>query len=204
MKTYALIIVASAVFICAVSLIICEKRKMDVKKLTLTAVMTALSVAGRFVFAPFPGFKPVTAMVVLTGMYLGSTSGYMCGAFTALITNFYFGQGPWTAFQMLVWGFIGILSGAVSELLRNERVFLVIFGIGAGIIYSLLMDIYTVIWTMGRWSWAFYGVAIASAAPYTIIYAISNVVFLTSLAKPVGEKIGRIYKKYCFNRRELL
>ena len=199
MKTTAFIIVSAAVAVCAVLLIICEKKNTDVRKLVLTGVMTALSVAGRFVFAPFPGFKPVTAMVVLTGMYLGRSSGFMCGALTALVSNFYFGQGPWTPFQMLVWGLIGIVSGVMAKPLRKERLFLAVFGIGAGIIYSLLMDIYTVIWTVGGWSWSFYAVAIASAAPYTIIYAVSNVFFLQVLAAPVGKKMERIVKKYCFN-----
>ena len=198
MKTTALIIVSAAVVVCQAALIICEKKSRDVRKLVLTGVMTSLSVAGRFVFAPFPGFKPVTAMVVLTGMYLGRTSGFMCGALTALISNFYFGQGPWTPFQMLVWGTVGVISGYMQEILKSERTALVIFGIGAGILYSFLMDIYTVIWTIGRWSWTFYLTAIASAVPYTVIYAVSNVIFLLAIEKPLGEKMGRIYKKYCF------
>lgn len=200
MKTTAFIIISAAVILCAVMLLICEKRNTDVKKLVLTGVMTALSVTGRFVFAPFPGFKPVTAMVVLTGMYLGCSSGFMCGALTAFVSNFYFGQGPWTPFQMIVWGLIGIISGVMSESLKKEKLMLVIFGIGSAILYSFLMDIYTVIWTIDGWSWAFYGTAVASAVPYTITYAVSNVVFLLTLAGPVGRKVGRIYKKYCIPR----
>lgn len=200
MKTTALIIVSAVVVICAALLIICEKKNTDVRKTVLTAVMTALSIAGRFVFAALPGFKPVTAVVILTGMYLGCQSGFMCGVLTALVSNFYFGQGPWTPFQMLVWGIIGIVSGIIAEPLKREKLLLVIYGAGAGMIYSFLMDIYTVIWTMGRWSWSFYGIAIASAVPYTIIYAVSNVVFLLALASPVSKKIGRICKKYCFQK----
>lgn len=196
MKTTALIIVWFVILICAILLIIMEKKKIDVRKVVLIAVMTAMSVAGRFIFAPLPGFKPVTAIVVICGMYLGMDAGFYCGALTALISNFYFGQGPWTPFQMLAWGIIGALAGLMSKLLQSEKLALMAYAIAAGAVFSFLMDIYTVIWATGGWSWAYYGIAIASAVPYTVIYAVSNVVFLLVLAGPVGRKLDRIVKKY--------
>ena len=53
--------------------------------------MTALSVLGRILFAMIPAFKPVTAMVVITAMYFGSEAGFLTGALSAVISNFYFG-----------------------------------------------------------------------------------------------------------------
>lgn len=61
-----------------------EHKRQNVRELVLVAVMTALSVAGRFLFAPVPGFKPVTAIVIITGLYLGWEAGYLCGSLTAL------------------------------------------------------------------------------------------------------------------------
>lgn len=91
----------------------------ECQKIALIAVMTAMSVAGRFVFAALPGFKPVTAVVVLCGMYLGADAGFICGALSALISNCYFGQGPWTPFQMLVWGIIGLVAGLSGKQLQK-------------------------------------------------------------------------------------
>lgn len=196
MKTMALAIVWSVISACAILLVIMEKKKTDVRKIMLIAVMTAMSVAGRFVFAPFPGFKPVTAIIVICGMYLGADAGFYCGALTGLISNFYFGQGPWTPFQMLVWGIIGAVAGLMPEILRSRKLMLTVYGIGAGIVFSFLMDIYTVIWTVDGWSWSYYAIAVASAVPYTLIYAISNVIFLLVLAGPIGKKIQRTVKKY--------
>ena len=51
-------------------------------------------------------------VIMLTAMYLGSEAGFLTGAMAALLSNFYFGQGPWTAFQMLAWGLIGWIAGA--------------------------------------------------------------------------------------------
>lgn len=200
MKTIAFILVTAVTAVCFLLFIIYEKKKTGVHSLVLMAVMTAMSVAGRIIFAPFPGFKPVTAIIVLAGMYLGSEAGFFCGALTALVSNFYFGQGPWTPFQMLVWGLIGILAGTLSAPLKRDRLILMIYGVAAGVLFSLIMDIYTTVWTVGGWSWSFYFISIASAAPYTVIYAVSNVVFLLALAKPLGKKLERVVRKYaeCF------
>lgn len=196
MKTTALIVVCIVIAACVTGFVIMEYRRMDVRKTVLIAVMTAMSIAGRFVFAALPGFKPVTAVVVLCGMYLGADAGFYCGALSALISNFYFGQGPWTPFQMLVWGIIGVVAGLCGRCLRNNKLALGIYGIGAGIAFSLLMDIYTVIWAVDGWSWAYYGAAIVSAVPYTVIYAVSNVIFLAVLSPTVGKKIARVVNKY--------
>ena len=196
MKTMALIVVCAVIAACASGFVIMEHRKMDVRKIALIAVMTAMSVAGRFVFAALPGFKPVTAVVVLCGMYLGADAGFICGALSALISNCYFGQGPWTPFQMLVWGIIGVVAGLSGKQLQKSRIALMIYAIAAGIAFSFLMDIYTVIWAVGGWSWAYYAAAIVSAVPYTVIYAVSNVIFLAVLSQAVGKKLARVVNKY--------
>ena len=74
-----------------------EKSQTGARRLVIVSVLTALGVVGRFI----PFFKPVTAMTVITATYLGGEAGFLVGALSALLSNFYFGQGPWTAFQML-------------------------------------------------------------------------------------------------------
>ena len=66
-------------------------KEMTSRRMVLVAIMTALSIAGRFI----PMFKPVTAISIITGAYLGGGSGFLVGALSALLSNFYFGQGPW-------------------------------------------------------------------------------------------------------------
>ena len=80
--------------------------------------MVALSVTGRFI----PFFKPVTALTVLTAVYLGGEAGFLCGALSAVISNFWFGQGPWTPFQMLAWGMIGLFAGLLASPLKRSRI----------------------------------------------------------------------------------
>ena len=173
-----------------------ERRKTGTRRMILVAVMSALSVLGRFVFAVIPGFKPITAVVVITAMYIGGEAGFLTGALSAVISNFYFGQGPWTPFQMLSWGLIGLLAGLLATPLKKSRVLLSLYGIFAGVAYSFLMDIWTVLWYNGSFNPALYAAALATAIPYTVMYAVSNVVFLNMLAKAFGEKLYRIKIKY--------
>lgn len=208
MKQGALIVLLAGILLTGAGFVVFERKKTSVYQIVLIAVMTAMSIAGRFVFAVIPGFKPVTAIVVITGMYLGCEGGFFCGALSALITNFYFGQGPWTLFQMLIWGLLGIAAGVLAKPLKRSRVFLAFYGVCAGIVFSLFMDIYSTIWMAGTFRWSVYLTMIASSLSFTVIYAVSNVIFLTVLAGPIGRKISHAYIKYnanslevCYNER---
>ena len=173
-----------------------ERRKTGTRRMIHVAVMTALSVVGRFVFMAIPGFKPITALVVITAMYLGGEAGFLTGALSALISNFYFGQGPWTPFQMLSWGLLGLLAGFLARPLKRSRVLLSVYGIFAGVAYSFIMDVWTVLWYNGGFKPALYVAALGTALPYTIAYAVSNVIFLNLLTRPFGEKLERVRVKY--------
>ncbi len=195
-KQYAWVSLCVAILSCVPFFWRFERREADVKKLILIAVMVALSVVGRILFAPLPGFKPVTALVVITAMYFGGEAGFMTGALSAVISNFYFGQGPWTPFQMFSWGILGLLAGVLAQPLRRSRVALILYGVVSGVLYSLLMDVWTVLWADGYFNLSRYLAAIASAVPVTITYALSNVAFLLLFARPIGKILERMRTKY--------
>src|SRR5699024_5936760 len=175
-----------------------EMRTMNVRLLVILAVMTALSVVGRMLFAALPGFKPVTAIIILTAIYFGGEAGFIVGALSALISNVYFGQGPWTPFQMFTWGIIGFIAGFpyISEKLKSNKVYLILYGIFAGVMYSLIMDIWTVMSLDGTFNFARYITVAGIALPFMITYAVSNVVFLLLTIKPIGSKLERLKIKY--------
>ena len=169
-----------------------EKKKTGARRLVAAAVMTALSVVGRFI----PFLKPVTALTVLTGIWLGGESGFLVGALSAVISNFYFGQGPWTPFQMFAWGMLGLIAGFLSRPLQKYRAALIAYGALAGVVYSFIMDIWTVLWYQREFVLSLYITALGTAVPYMILYSVSNVIFLCLFAKPFGEKLSRIRIKY--------
>lgn len=169
-----------------------DKRKIGSRRMVITAIMIVLCVVGRFI----PFFKPITAITVLSAMYLGSEAGFFVGALSAFISNFYFGQGPWTPFQMLAWGIIGFIAGIVNCSLKKSKVMLYAFGVLSGIAFSMIMDVWTVLWYSGGFNIKLYLAAIVSAAPVTLVYCVSNVIFLMLFAKPFGQKLERIKIKY--------
>lgn len=187
----------SAVLCCVPFFLSFEGRAPSAAELVLVACMTAFSAAGRVVFAPFPFFKPVTAVVVLCGMYLGPGAGFMTGALSAVISNIYFGQGAWTPFQMLCWGGLGLLAGVLNlRKLLEKRGGLAVFGVLSGVLYSAVMDVWTTLSMDGSFSVERWLAAVIAALPVTAVYAASNVLFLLLLKKPVGRQLERLKVKY--------
>lgn len=169
-----------------------ESKKTGSRRLALVSVMAALAVAGRFI----PFFKPVAALTILTGMYLGGEAGFLTGALAAVISNFYFGQGPWTPFQMFAWGLIGLIAGLLARPLKGSRGLLIGYGLLSGAAFSFLMDVWTVLWAGNGFHFEAYAAALATALPHTVLYAVSNAFFLFIFARPLGEKLDRITTKY--------
>ncbi len=169
-----------------------EKKKTGTRRMVIASVMIALCVLGRFI----PVFKPITALTIITGMYLGGETGFLVGSLSAVISNIFAGQGPWTAFQMLSWGLIGLIAGLAAKPMKTSRILLLVYGALSGIAYSFIMDIWTTLWYSGGFDTAVYLSALVTAIPYTVSYAVSNFIFLLFLAKPFGEKLERLHIKY--------
>ncbi|MCI9414039.1 MAG: ECF transporter S component [Clostridiales bacterium] len=195
-KQYAWMSLGIAVAACIPFFLTFEKGKAGTRQMIAVAVMIAIAVVGRLIFAPLPGFKPVTAIVVIAALYLGGEAGFVTGALAALVSNFFFGQGPWTPFQMFTWGLIGLAAGLLAAPLKKHLVLLLIYGAAAGVFFSLLMDVWTTLWYDGAFNLTRYLAAVVTAGPFTLEYGISNVIFLLVLAKPVGGKLERIKTKY--------
>jgi energy-coupling factor transport system substrate-specific component len=184
--TLAVLCLSLLLFLCGF-----ERRMVGVRRQVIVAVMVALSVVGRFI----PFFKPITALTTVTGIYLGGEAGFLVGALSAVLSNFFYGQGPWTPFQMLAWGLIGWMAGVLSPILKKRR-WILLYGVASGIGYSLVMDVWSVLWYNGSLNGSLYLTAMLSALPHTLLYAVSNFVFLWFLEKPFGEKLARIQTKY--------
>ena len=91
-----------------------ESSRPALRQLMPTAVLAAVAAAGRVLFAPIPDVKPVSAIAIVAGAALGRRSGFVVGVMAALLSNFFFGQGPWTPWQMYAWGLVGYVGGLVG------------------------------------------------------------------------------------------
>ena len=190
-RKYVFVSLVGAVFTILLFFTGFSKKRIGSRRLVLTSILTALASVGRLI----PFFKPITAISTLTALYLGKESSFFVGAMAALFSNFFFGQGPWTPFQMLAWGLIGYFAGLLAPILRKHTVALYIYGVLSGVFFSFVMDVWTVLWS-GGFSLSLYLAAIVTAIPHTILYAVSNVLFLVFFHRPVGEKLTRIRRKY--------
>lgn len=195
-KQYAWISLCVCVIACIPFFLSFENSKSGTREMIIIAIMSALGVVGRIAFTPLPGFKPVTAIVILTAIYFGSEAGFMTGVLTAVISNFYFGQGPWTPFQMFAWGMTGLVAGIFAKHLKKNLIVEAIYGAFCGLLFSLLMDVWTVIWIDGTFNLPRYLTAISTSGSFTVIYAVSNAIFLLILGKPVGVILERVKLKY--------
>ena len=93
-----------------------EKRKPQARELVTIAVMCAIAVASRAAFIMLPHFKPMLGIIMITGMAFGAEAGFLTGALAAFVSNFIFGQGPWTPWQMFAYGIGGLLAGLLARL----------------------------------------------------------------------------------------
>ena len=176
-----------------------ESRRPMARELVTIATLSAIAVAGRAAFFMLPQFKPVTAIVIITGVTLGPEAGFLVGAVSSFVSNFFFGQGPWTPWQMFCFGIIGFLAGILVQkrLLCHKRWALCLFGGAATLlIYGGIINIGSVIMFSGTLSWKTLLAAYASGLPFDLVHAASTVIFLFFLANPMIEKIQRIQVKY--------
>ncbi len=195
-KNYAVISFCIAILCNIPFLLNFEKSKTNTRELVLISVMVVLTVVSRLIFSPIPSFKPITAMVIITGVAFGAKAGYITGAMSALLSDIFFGQGPWTPFQMLIWGIIGFFAGL---LFCNKKIRLwqiIIYGIFSGIVFSLVMDIWTVLAMDNSFTFLRYGEVLLASIPFMAIYAVSNLIFILLLTKPFMKKLLRIKDKF--------
>ncbi len=195
-QTALLIFLASIVAIIPF-LISFEHKKPKPRDLMPIVVLSAIAVAGRMLLVAFPNFKPVTAIVIIAGMAFGAESGFMTGALSALVSNIFFGQGPWTPWQMLAWGLIGYVAGilAVKNMLKKTWAIL-LYGIVASLCFGLIMDTWTVLGFIQpatiQQALTTYGLGMA----FNLSHAISTVVFLVPINKPWLRQLKRIKLKF--------
>ena len=176
-----------------------EKKKPSVRELVIIAVLCALAIAGRAVFNAIPQFKPIGAVIIISGACLGAEKGFMIGAVSALISNMFFGHGSWTAFQMLGFGLMGFTSGIVfgKGLLSKTKVAMSIFGaIITIILYGGVVNFSSLLYYPQITAEVVYTTYIVYGLPYDILHAVSTVFFLWFISEPTVEKIERIKTKY--------
>lgn len=174
-----------------------ERKELETRELVLISVMTATAVVSKVIFFFTPSVNPLVSIVIISGIQFGSLFGFMVGALSPFIANMIFSQGPWTPFQMITTGLIGFISGSKCVRKSEKNHFIIsILAAFSGLLYSFLMDIWTVLSIDGIFTWTRYLTVLIPAIPFTITYMVSNTAFTNILIKPLSIKIKRVKKKY--------
>ncbi len=176
-----------------------EGRKPQARELVVLSVLSALAIGGRAVFFALPGFKPVAALVILTGVAFGAEAGFLVGAVTMLVSNVLFGQGPWTPWQMFAMGAIGLVSGILFRkgLLNRDRLSLSVFGgMSIFIIYGGILNPNSVLMFQSAPTLKMILTTYVTGIPADAVHAMATVFFLWFLSESMLEKLDRVKIKY--------
>ena len=199
-RAYALMSMLFVILAILPFLMIYEMKKPQAREWIPLAVMAALAAVGRVAFAPVPFFKPTSAIIIITASVFGPEAGFLTGTMAALASNLFFGQGPWTPWQMFSFGIIGFIAGILFKKgkLQKRKISLCIYGgLSTFFIYGFLLD--TATWLIFPYSnMTLEGIIpiYLSGIPFNIVHAIATVFFLAVISKPMIEKLDRIKEKY--------
>ena len=180
-------------------LLMFERRKPKAREIVTLAVLSAICVAGRRVFFMVPQFKPMAAVIIITGACLGYESGMIVGAVSTFVSNLFFGQGPWTVWQMTAFALIGLVSGIIFETfkVRKSKKVMCIFGFFATfIIYGGILNPASVLMMNPEPSAKLLHSSYIVGFPFDLIHSMSTVVFLFVMAEAFVGKIERVKIKY--------
>lgn len=178
-----------------------EKRKPKTREIVLLAVLTSMAIVGRLIFFMTPQFKPSVAIIIITAVMLGKEAGFLSGCLTAFISDFFFGQGPWTPWQMIAFGLIGIISSWIFQGVGKNFIyhrwilslngFFVTF-----LLYGFIMDTATVVMYMDKPRVSVFLAAYATGFVFNFIHAMSTFIFLFIISGEMFKKINRIKLKF--------
>jgi uncharacterized membrane protein len=146
-----------------------------------------------------PQFKPVVALVIITGVAFGGEAGFLVGAMTGFVSNFFFGQGPMTPWQMFAFGIIGFFAGIMFRkgLLGRGRISLAIFGgLMTFAIYGGIMNPASVLVFQPNPVQEMFWLAYLQGISFDLVHAAATVTFMLIISQPMLEKLDRIKIKY--------
>lgn len=175
-----------------------ERKKLQVRELVIMSTVTAIAVASRAAFFFVPQVKPMCAIVIISGIAFGSEFGFAVGALSVLISNFIFGQGMWTPFQMLGMGLTAYFSVLIVRKIKIKKRFIiaVISGVICTIIYGLIVDSSSVLMMVSDINLKSVLSIYVSGLPFNLIHGVTTAIIIFIIQPEINEKLERIKIKY--------
>ena len=179
-----------------------ERSHPSSRVLALVGTLAALAVLGRIAFAAVPNVKPTTDIVLLAGYVFGGAPGFAVGAVTALASNLFFTQGPWTPWQMGAWGAVGVLGALLARATARRRTLgripLALACGLAGLAYSLVVNFGSVVTVGDQDLWGRFAAFQAASLPFDLAHAIGNVAFCLLFGPALVRTLQRFRTRFEF------
>lgn len=176
-----------------------EEKRADTRTIAVLAMLSALAVTGRVIFAPIPNVQPATFIIITAGYVFGPLAGFVVGATTGLVSNFLLGQGPWTIWQMLAWGAGGLLAGVLGRRsLLESRLRISAFCALWGFVYGWVMTFYFVLGFVRPVSTAAFITAYATGLWFDVFHAAGNFAFAFLLGPALVAMLRRYRSRFDF------
>lgn len=168
-----------------------EQEEIVIDKLVLIGILSSLSSVGRVLLGSIPSVQPSSFIIICSGIGFGKEIGMMVGILTALSSNLVLGQGPWTPWQMFLWGLMGYLSGVLSKVLKRRKIFLILYGFIWGFVFGWIMNIWMITGYSSEINREIFILSCISSFYFDLAHSLSNVI----LIKIAGDKISRIFER---------
>jgi len=169
-----------------------ERAHPDARIVALVGTLAAFAALGRIAFAAFPNVKPTTDIVFISGYALGGGPGFAVGALAGLASNFFFGQGPWTPWQMASWGATGVIGAGVAVVTHRRigrwPLALVCAVVGFG--FTALQDVGDWV-TYSDHSLAQLGVYVGKGIGFDVVHAAGCLVFALAFGPALIHSLRR-------------
>lgn len=173
-----------------------EGRKPQARELVVVAVLCALATVSRLV-VPVPHFKPIFAIIMLSGIAFGPETGFLVGAVSALASNLFYMQGPYLPWQMMAYGMGGLLAGAVFTTLPKKPWVMAVFGFFCCIlVIGPLLDLCTAVLSLTEFSVETLLTMLGSGFMVNVSQGSCTVLTMLIFGRPLLEKLDRIKLKY--------
>ena len=161
-----------------------KMKHFTVQRIAILAALTSLCHVGRLVFQLIPNVQPMTTILLVITLAMGTVDGLLVALLSLLISNMFLGMGPWTISQLFAFSSVILLTGCLRPLYHMQRLHPIIkrilfvgFAFLMGLLYGFVISIVEVhIFGISNF-WTYYLRGIS----FDLLHAMSNAGFFLLL-----------------------
>jgi len=203
-----------------------ESSLRSVNIVALVGVLAGTAALARVLSTGFGGFELVFVVVILAGRALGPRQGFVVGVLAIAVSSLVFGGfGPWSAYQMIALGWVGLGAGLIplswgrtTRGTRFEVAVLALYGAISSYLFGLLMNLwfwplavgpdtslsldFDASWGENLASFLLYSLA-TSTLTWDTVRAVTTLVTLLLVGGPALRALRRVYSRDSLDRKVL-